>query len=64
MSCLAPGAELCFDKAGTSNEELRLSSRTLHDGLRRADLTVPDIQSGGCQQKIELTTPISAGPVS
>jgi len=64
MSCCAPGDELYFDEAGTSSEELLLSSRTLHDGLRRADLTVPDIHCGGCQQKIDLTTSISAGPVS
>jgi Cu2+-exporting ATPase len=52
MSCCAPGAELCFDEAGTSTEELRLSSRTLRDGLRPTDVSVPDIHCGGCLQKI------------
>lgn len=53
MSCCAPGAELCFDEVGTSNEELLLSSRTLRDGLRQTDLSVPDIHCGGCLQRIE-----------
>jgi Cu2+-exporting ATPase len=53
MSCCAPGAELCFDEVGTSNEELLLSSRTLPDGLRQTDLSVPDIHCGGCLQRIE-----------
>jgi P-type Cu2+ transporter len=48
MSCCAPGAELCFDEVGTSTEELLPSSRTLRDGLRRTDVSVP----GGAQQKI------------
>jgi P-type Cu2+ transporter len=52
MSCCAPGAELCFDEVGTSTEELLLSSRTLRDGLRRTDVSVPDIHCGGCLQKI------------
>jgi P-type Cu2+ transporter len=52
MSCCAPGAELCFDEVGTSTEELLLSSRTLRDGLRRTDVSVPDIHCGGCLQNI------------
>ena len=52
MSCYAPGAELCFDQVGPSTEELLLSSRTLRDGLRRTDVSVPDIHRGGCLQKI------------
>ena len=64
MSCCAPaGAELCFDEVGTSNEKLMLFSRTLRDGLRQTDLSVPDIHCGGWLQRIELTTPITAGPV-
>jgi P-type Cu2+ transporter len=58
MSCCAPGAELCFDEVGTSNEELLLSSRTLRDGLRRTDVSTRDIHRGGCLQKI--TTALGA----
>jgi len=52
MSCCEPGAGRCFDEVGTSTQELRLSSRTLRDGLRRTDVSVPDIRYGGCLQKI------------
>jgi len=40
-----------------------LFSRTLRDGLRQTDHSVPDIHCGGWLQRIELTTPITAGPV-
>ena len=63
MSCCAPGAELCFDEVGTSNEKLMLFSRTLRDGLRQTALSVPDIHCGGWLQRIELATPITAGAV-
>ena len=63
MSCCAPGAELCFDEVGTSNEALLLSSRTLRDGLRQTDLSVPNISCSGCLQGIEFTKPITAGEV-
>ena len=62
MSCCVPGAELCFDEVGTSTQELRLSSRTLRDGLRRIDVSVPDIHFGGCLKKI-ATALGSAGMV-
>jgi len=52
MSCCAPGAEFCFDEAGNPTEEPLLSSRTLGDGLRRTDVSVPDIHCGGRLQKI------------
>ena len=52
MSCCAPGAGLCFEEVGTSTEELLLSNRTLRDGLRPTDVSVPDIHCGGCLQKI------------
>jgi P-type Cu2+ transporter len=51
MSC-APGAELCFDEVAASTGELPLSSWTLSDGLRRTDVSVPDIHCDGCLQKI------------
>ena len=53
MSCCAPGAKPSVDDAGTSNEEVLLSSRALHDGLRQTELSVPDIHCGGCLQRIE-----------
>ena len=62
MSCCAPGAELCYGEVGTLNEKLMLFSRTLRDGLRQTDHLVPDIHCGGWLQRIELTTPITAGP--
>ncbi|VIO78151.1 heavy metal translocating P-type ATPase [Bradyrhizobium ivorense] len=52
MSCCAPGAE-CLADAGTSNEELLLASRTLRNGLRQTDLSVPGIHCGACLQRIE-----------
>ena len=64
MSCCAPaGDELCFDEVGTSNEKLMLFSWTQRDGRRQSDLLVPDIHCGGWLQRIELATPITAGPV-
>ena len=53
MSCCAPGAELYSHQDGTSNEEILLASRTMRDGLRQTDLSVPDIHCGACLQKIE-----------
>ena len=53
MSCCAPGAEICFHHDGTSNEEIVLASRRVHDGLRQTDLSIPDIHCGACLQKIE-----------
>jgi P-type Cu2+ transporter len=53
MSCCAPGAEFDLQESGTSDEELLLSSRTLRDGLRQTDLSVPDMHCGGCLQKVE-----------
>lgn len=52
MSCCAPGAELDHLQAG-SDEELRLASRTIGDGVRQTDLSVPDIHCGGCLRTIE-----------
>jgi Cu2+-exporting ATPase len=53
MSCCAPGAELCLDPVGHSDEEIFLASRTVQHGLRQTNLSVPDIQCGACLQTIE-----------
>jgi Cu2+-exporting ATPase len=53
MSCCAPGAEVCLDEVIASDEEVLLASRTLRDGMRQTDLSVPDIHCGGCLQRIE-----------
>src|SRR5262245_5755193 len=53
MSCCAPGAELDLQAAGPSAEEIMLASRPAGDGLRRTDLSVPDMTCGACVQKIE-----------
>ncbi len=53
MSCCAPGVELDGLQAGTSDEELRLASRAIGDGVRQTDLSVPDIHCGGCLRTIE-----------
>ena len=53
MSCCAPGAELDFQEAGPSAEEIGLASRPAGDGLRRTDLSVPDMHCGACLQKVE-----------
>ena len=51
MSCCAPGAELYIHQYGP-DEELLLASRTVCDGQRQTDLSVPDIHCGGFLQKI------------
>jgi Cu2+-exporting ATPase len=53
MSCCAPGAELYLCQVDQSGEEILLASRTVQDGVRQTDLSVPDIHCGGCLQKIE-----------
>jgi P-type Cu2+ transporter len=53
MSCCAPGAEFDPQGAGPSADEILLASRDAGDGLRRTDLSVPDMQCGACVQAIE-----------
>src|SRR6516225_1696518 len=53
MSCCAPGAEFHLHQVNRSDEEVLIASRTLQDGIRQTDLSVPDIHCGGCLQKIE-----------
>ena len=53
MSCCAPGAEIYVHQSGISNEEIVLASRTVREGVRQTDLSVPDIRCGACLRKIE-----------
>jgi P-type Cu2+ transporter len=58
MSCCAPGTELGLDaarlaEAAPSQEELQLSSRTLGDGSRQIDLSVPGVHCAACIHAIE-----------
>lgn len=53
MSCCAPGAELDLHNAGPSADEIRLASKIVADGIRRSDLSVPDMHCGACLHKIE-----------
>ena len=53
MSCCAPGAELDLHNVGPSADEIRLASKIIGDGLRRSDLSVPDMHCGACLHKVE-----------
>jgi len=58
MSCCLPPPEFIEAVAGPiqhgpGNDELRLASRDIGDGLRQTDLSVPSIHCGGCIRTIE-----------
>jgi Cu2+-exporting ATPase len=55
MSCCVSGAEFADSTADarTRREEILLASRSVGEGLRQIDLSVPAIHCGGCIQKIE-----------
>jgi len=53
MSCCAPGAEYASEAGGPSAEEILLASQAAGEGLRRTDLSIPDMHCGGCLQKVE-----------
>jgi Cu2+-exporting ATPase len=53
MSCCAPGAELDLHDADPSADEILLASKIVGDGMRRSDLSVPDMHCGACLHKIE-----------
>ena len=56
MSCCVSGAEFPDTVALRAlNDEIMLASRTVEEGLRQTDLSVPAIHCGGCIQKIEKT---------
>lgn len=60
MSCCAPGAESALDQTGLrkalpSSEEMMLASRSLGQGLRQIDLSVPGVHCGTCITTIETT---------
>ena len=61
MSCCAPGAELDLHQSGPSADEILLASRTVRDGLRRTDLSVPDMHCGACLHKVEAALGRLAG---
>lgn len=54
MSCCAPPLDVSgtFD-GSAARQEIRLASRELGDGLRQADLSVPDVHCAACIRTIE-----------
>ncbi|MGH6760292.1 MAG: cation-translocating P-type ATPase [Phyllobacterium sp.] len=53
MSCCAANVELAALPQTASPEELQLASRSLGNGLRQLDLSVPGVHCGLCIQTIE-----------
>ncbi|MFT4159830.1 heavy metal translocating P-type ATPase, partial [Shinella sp.] len=58
MSCCAPGTEGAMEAerashALPSSEELTLASRTVGEGLRQSDLSVPGVHCGTCITTVE-----------
>ena len=54
MSCCAPGAELDIAEAAIpSDEELLLASRSLGNGARQVELSLPAVHCAACIQTVE-----------
>lgn len=53
MSCCAPGAELALHTSLPSDDEVRLSARSLGDGVSQVDLSVPGVHCAACIQLVE-----------
>jgi Cu2+-exporting ATPase len=55
MSCCAPGAESGLDPVQRlpGDDEIRLSSRPLGDGINQIDLSVPAVHCGACIATVE-----------
>jgi Cu2+-exporting ATPase len=53
MSCCAPAIDIGAGARTIDSEELLLVSRDAGNGLRQAELSVPDIHCGGCIRTIE-----------
>ncbi|MBU1304086.1 MAG: heavy metal translocating P-type ATPase, partial [Alphaproteobacteria bacterium] len=69
MSCCLPPPQFIEAVAGPiqhgpSNDELRLASRDIGEGLRQTDLSVPSIHCGGCIRSIEKALDAVEGVVS
>lgn len=66
MTCCLPPPEFVEAVAGPqqpgpSDDEVRLASRSLGDGLRQSDFSVPDVHCGACVRSIEMAVGGLAG---
>jgi Cu2+-exporting ATPase len=53
VTCCAPGVEAAIDLNGPSDDELRLSSRTLGNGVSQVELSVPGVHCAACIRTVE-----------